>query len=168
MLEAADLISGAARSQKEELKQLQCRGSATAFVARCLLRGQVPKKVEGQGQVAQSVEQGTENPRVGGSIPSLATFLLIVAGLGCSDPCRTTCLLTAQAISDCLDEWSADWSDLGAENRAGFRQQCQNSWSQTSVDLEVRELEDALDLCENLVTDVTDTTCDELRAIYLP
>ncbi len=26
------------------------------------------------GQVAQSVEQGTENPRVGGSIPSLATI----------------------------------------------------------------------------------------------
>ena len=25
------------------------------------------------GQVAQSVEQGTENPRVGGSIPSLST-----------------------------------------------------------------------------------------------
>jgi hypothetical protein len=32
----------------------------------------------------------------------------------------------------------------------------------------VRELENALDLCEILVTDVGDTTCDELRAIYLP
>ena len=29
-----------------------------------------------QGQVAQLVEQGTENPRVGGSIPSLATRFL--------------------------------------------------------------------------------------------
>ena len=27
------------------------------------------------GQIAQSVEQRTENPRVGGSIPSLATTL---------------------------------------------------------------------------------------------
>ncbi len=27
------------------------------------------------GQIAQSVEQGTENPRVGGSIPPLATKL---------------------------------------------------------------------------------------------
>ena len=27
------------------------------------------------GQIAQSVEQGTENPRVGGSIPPLATML---------------------------------------------------------------------------------------------
>ena len=26
------------------------------------------------GQIAQSVEQGTENPRVGGSIPPLATI----------------------------------------------------------------------------------------------
>ena len=28
-------------------------------------------------EVAQSVEQGTENPRVGGSIPSLGTFILL-------------------------------------------------------------------------------------------
>jgi hypothetical protein len=28
------------------------------------------------GQVAQLVEQGTENPRVGGSIPSLATITI--------------------------------------------------------------------------------------------
>ncbi len=28
-----------------------------------------------QGEVAQSVEQGTENPRVGGSIPSLANLI---------------------------------------------------------------------------------------------
>ena len=27
-------------------------------------------------QVAQSVEQGTENPRVGGSIPSLSTIYM--------------------------------------------------------------------------------------------
>ena len=30
-----------------------------------------------KGQVAQSVEQGTENPRVGGSIPSLATTICL-------------------------------------------------------------------------------------------
>ena len=32
---------------------------------------------ENSGQVAQSVEQRTENPRVGGSIPSLATTLTL-------------------------------------------------------------------------------------------
>ena len=30
-------------------------------------------------QIAQSVEQGTENPRVGGSIPPLGTILKMVA-----------------------------------------------------------------------------------------
>ena len=29
-------------------------------------------------QIAQSVEQGIENPRVGGSIPSLGTILIII------------------------------------------------------------------------------------------
>ena len=34
------------------------------------------------GQIAQSVEQGTENPRVGGSIPPLATTNGRIAQLG--------------------------------------------------------------------------------------
>ncbi len=32
-----------------------------------------PKQISSNGQVAQLVEQRTENPRVGGSIPPLAT-----------------------------------------------------------------------------------------------
>ncbi|CAI8796299.1 protein of unknown function [Methylococcus capsulatus] len=41
---------------------------------RCLTQGAVPCfNWQLFGQVAQLVEQGTENPRVGGSIPSLAT-----------------------------------------------------------------------------------------------
>ena len=35
----------------------------------------LPKLFEVVGTVAQSVEQRTENPRVGGSIPSRPTFL---------------------------------------------------------------------------------------------
>ena len=42
-----------------------------ATAATSAVRNAVPN-----GQVAQSVEQGTENPRVGGSIPSLATIKL--------------------------------------------------------------------------------------------
>jgi hypothetical protein len=38
----------------------------------CLIRGS-----SRYGQVAQLVEQRTENPRVGGSIPSLATIISI-------------------------------------------------------------------------------------------
>ena len=40
---------------------------------RCGLTGRTMSK-QHPGQVAQLVEQGTENPRVGGSIPSLATI----------------------------------------------------------------------------------------------
>ncbi len=39
------------------------------------------------GQVAQLVEQGTENPRVGSSILSLAT---IINYLACSLPCNSS------------------------------------------------------------------------------
>ncbi len=34
----------------------------------------LPRMWEACGQIAQLVEQGIENPRVGGSIPSLATI----------------------------------------------------------------------------------------------
>ena len=38
-------------------------------------------------QVAQSVEQGTENPRVGGSIPPLGTFLREPPEISDSEDC---------------------------------------------------------------------------------
>ncbi len=41
----------------------------------CILSRLASKATTDFGQVAQSVEQGTENPRVGGSIPSLTTIL---------------------------------------------------------------------------------------------
>ena len=41
------------------------------------------------GQVAQLVEQGTENPRVGGSIPPLAMRANALAQLGLTRPLRT-------------------------------------------------------------------------------
>jgi hypothetical protein len=48
-------------------KSLIIKQSLTRAGPRCLIRGSF------EGQVAQLVEQRTENPRVGGSIPSLAT-----------------------------------------------------------------------------------------------
>jgi hypothetical protein len=45
-----------------------CAYSLTAEVRPCVIR------TSPDGQVAQLVEQRTENPRVGGSIPSLATI----------------------------------------------------------------------------------------------
>ena len=57
------------------------------------------------GQIAQSVEQGTENPRVGGSIPSLTTKNKIYAGI-------------AQLIERCLAK--AEVAGLSPVSRSIF------------------------------------------------
>ena len=130
------------------------------------------------GQVAQSVEQGTENPRVGGSIPSLATlaFLAVFAlplMAGCqTDHCEALCTQTSFALRRCLDEWPITWNDLDANGRNAFQNACSTRWDQTTSELEARELEDALEQCnetsELLVEMRQDgTLCDQLRAIYI-
>lgn len=144
------------------------------------------------GQVAQLVEQGTENPRVGGSIPSLATsktpaaagvFLLLVriigaGGLliaaGCqSDSCDQLCVRTASSLNRCLATWEpADWEMLDAENQSSFLEACQSRWSEVRSSLESRELEDALEQCDEALTAINEmgedgTTCDQFRALYI-
>ena len=126
------------------------------------------------GQIAQSVEQGIENPRVGGSIPSLATFFFwVLTATGCSpDPCTELCKDTTSALEQCMDEWSMDWEDFDASNRADFQKRCTNRWGEVRSNLVARELEDARDQCKDsrsaLVTSVrNDESCDLLRALYL-
>lgn len=138
------------------------------------------------------VEQGTENPRVGGSIPSLATlktsavagvfFVLvriIAAGVlliaaGCqSDSCDQLCVRTASSLNRCLATWEpADWEMLDAENQTSFLEACQSRWSEVRSALESRELEDALEQCDEALTAINEmgedgTTCDQLRALYI-
>jgi hypothetical protein len=55
------------------------------------------------GQVAQLVEQRIENPRVGGSIPPLATILFAGARAFCS-PCL---LQVAERFYNCLQRHKA-------------------------------------------------------------
>lgn len=131
------------------------------------------------GQVAQSVEQGTENPRVGGSIPSLATlpslvlFLCLTTATGCqNDHCEDLCRQTSFALKRCIDEWPITWNDLDANGRNAFQNACSTRWEQKISTLEARELEDALEQCsetrellDEMLQD--DTTCDQLRAIYI-
>ena len=144
------------------------------------------------GQVAQLVEQGTENPRVGGSIPSLATpktsaaagvlaLLVRVAAAGvlltasgCQyDHCDRLCVRTASSLNRCLATWEpADWEMLDAENQGSFLEACQRRWSEVRSSLESRELEDALAQCEEALKAIDEmgedgTTCDQLRAIYI-
>jgi hypothetical protein len=124
-----------------------------------------------QGQIAQSVEQGIENPRVGGSIPSLATTLVLLLA-ACGDDCAEACQQTTDAIAVCMVDddagWYADWADLGAENRREHREACQNRWNRTAASLEARELEQALDMCANALDDLDTMDCDTLRALYQP
>ena len=127
------------------------------------------------GQVAQLVEQGTENPCVGGSNPSLATILLlgvVLAGCSTDDDCETLCVETGAALAGCLADWPIDWSDLDAKNRRAFRKACQNRWGEERADLEPRELDDALEQCvegiDNLdALEDQGELCDHLRALYV-
>ena len=58
-----------------------------AAVIRGLPLRPVPARTSAShGQVAQLVEQGTENPRVGGSIPSLATINAVIRCMSCRSP----------------------------------------------------------------------------------
>ncbi len=125
------------------------------------------------------VEQGTENPRVGGSTPSLATILpLLVAAVaapaaGCGqDPCETLCTTMGRELGRCMGEWPADWQDLDATGRRAWVTSCRNGWSEVRADLEPRELDDALDQCGETQDaldelDARGETCDVLRALYL-
>ena len=124
------------------------------------------------GQVAQLVEQGTENPRVGGSIPSLATFLFLLQAACGGDPCRQLCVSTAARLDGCLDEWGVTWEELDASSRSNWRSGCQAEWEDVRADLEARELSPAEDQCTDADEDLAALTdaeaCDTLRVLYLP
>jgi hypothetical protein len=119
------------------------------------------------GQVAQLVEQGTENPRVGGSIPSLATLLLPFALTGCGllrDNCDALCSDVAERIDACRGD--LPWSDFGASRRTNWISQCQKEWEATSGGLGARDLELALDICDEGRTTTEDLPCEDVIALY--
>jgi hypothetical protein len=133
------------------------------------------------GQVAQLVEQGTENPRVGGSSPSLATFLrraiamllVFIWATGCKpDPCEQLCDRVANRLSECMQDWPIGWDDLDATSKANFRKRCNNRWDEVRSRLEPRELEDAREQCSETSQALTrlraeNEVCDQLRAVYV-
>ena len=136
----------------------------------------------GSGQIAQSVEQGTENPRVGGSIPSLATLpspwgvcltslLLLANVVGCKpDSCETLCRTTANRLGTCLDAWDVDWGIVDANSKRSYRLACERQWSEERTSLEGREFDDALEQCDEAISGLNQTlqdgtTCDTLRAL---
>ena len=121
------------------------------------------------GRVAQLVEQGTENPRVGGSTPSPATTFCAVALVlaGCtSDTCYQLCATTAQAIEPCLTEWGAGWDDFDAGSRVAWGDTCRADWDEERLSLELRQVSVANDACTAASEDLGTMSCDELRALY--
>jgi hypothetical protein len=116
------------------------------------------------GQVAQLVEQGTENPRVGGSIPSLAILFLSVGLIACGDRCERLCADVAERIEECRG--AEPWSDFGASRNADWVNRCQSEWDGTSGGLTTRELELALAICAQSQTDLEAMPCDDVIALY--
>ena len=117
------------------------------------------------GQVAQSVEQGIENPRVGGSIPSLA-IALVLAVSGCGDHCERLCQQTAARVAECRAGSALTWQDVGARGRGDFVDRCRDEWDRRSNDLSSSDLREALDVCSEATRDVTRLSCDEVSALY--
>ncbi len=126
------------------------------------------------------VEQGIENPRVGGSIPSLATTfilrsrpllvgLLLVGGLplvgGCGDQCEQLCVQASTRLQRCKPD-GMDWRDLGARSRNDFANSCRTDWERVSSDLTATEVREALDVCRDTRAALDELSCDEVAAIY--
>ena len=122
-----------------------------------------------RGRVAQSVEQGIENPRVGGSIPSPATTLLlaIMMGVGgCGDRCEVLCQRTGDALASCRPD-GMSWADVGARSRTNFVSSCRADWDRARQELSSGELSAALDVCDDTTDEVDQLSCEELISIYV-
>ncbi len=96
----------------------------------------------------------------------MAAFLF---GSACGDECEQACNTVTTELRNCMrdEDWSTTWEDLGADGRAAFRQQCELTWQQNSIDLESRELQQALESCAAINADAGDLTCEEWRALYV-
>ncbi len=129
------------------------------------------------GRVAQSVEQGIENPRVGGSIPSPATTFLrwllcltATSAGGCAvlnDRCERLCIDVSLRLDACMDP-GMGWEDFDARSRLEYANDCRRDWQTSSNALASRELELALLVCGDTRDQLDAWTCDEVMSLYGP
>ena len=123
------------------------------------------------GQVAQLVEQWTENPWVVGSNPTLATFFFSAFLAGCAtDPCESLCTDVSNSLNQCLKDWPTNWTEFDYSSAGNYRSNCESRWFANRSGLESRELDDAYEQCEEsaaLLDKMGADDCNYLRAIYL-
>ena len=134
------------------------------------------------GRVAQLVERGIENPCVGGSSPSLATFfrhlsrsshrtvfhvLVAVIALGstaCGDRCDRLCADLGYRLSECRE--TGAWTDFGVRSRSEYTAGCQSDWELLRSDLHGWEIEVALNECGDGISVLETLSCDEVAELY--
>jgi len=96
-------------------------------------------------------------------------LLLFLVLTGCGDECEQACQTVTTELRNCIRDrdWVTTWEDLGADSRANFRQQCEETWEQDSTDLENREIQQALETCEVVNASAGSLNCEEWRALYV-
>lgn len=60
------------------------------------------------------------------------------------------------------------WADLGARSRGDYVDACHGEWDDQRASLDAREIELALDVCEDGEAALAELDCDALRALYAP
>ena len=126
-----------------------------------------------RGRIAQLVEQGIENPRVGGSTPSLATtlappllLLILVALSACGDRCEQLCQSVGEDLAACRPaSWS--WADFGARSQGDFVNTCESSWERTRNALTSAEASAALDVCDETADRLLVLSCEVIVELYV-
>lgn len=86
----------------------------------------------------------------------LLTPILLAScvGLAACNPCAERCRVESRSIEDCLDDWSLEWTDFGAETGKDFREQCVVAEKQWIESLEGDERSDETSACWSLVEDL--------------
>ena len=90
-------------------------------------------------------------------------ILLLLSLLACDeapDPCEDMCAQAAAVQCGCLDEWGADWSDIGYSSQEDFFGSCE-TWAWQMRLLE----EDAVDRGLLQQPGAVDQTCEQRAAV---
>ena len=96
----------------------------------------------------------------------VSTLLL---GAGCqSDECIRLCTAISTQLDGCQDEWNTDWRYLDASSAVAFENVCQETWSDSTTNLEWRERVEAESQCDQVLTQLlnSEIECVDLQLLY--